>query len=211
MKSRPVKIRLPETWLAKIEERCREEGIPVKPPPGKTGGPAEWIRRIIAKEINEEMFDPHTKLPIQKGQKNFAHGHNLRVWLVDKNLYPKGNPMGLGLVVNSADFLGRLQLRPSDLAWVCSLTTTPTKALRMENRKSDWDPAEYIIVELHRRNNLGLKPGFYHVRNRNARDAVDAYGRSAFTTYDPETFAMSDEYTQIVLQHIEEMEREGQA
>ena len=105
MKSRPVKIRLPETWLAKIEERCREEGIPVKPPPGKTGGPAEWIRRIIAKEINEEMFDPHTKLPIQKGQKNFAHGHNLRVWLVDKNLYPKGNPMGLGLVVNSEDFL----------------------------------------------------------------------------------------------------------
>ena len=204
MKTQPVKIRLPVTWLEAIRTKGEEEGIP-QPERGKTGGPAEWIRRLIARELGEEMFDPHL---LQKGKKNFAHSHNLRVWLVDKNLHPKLNPMGLGLVVTSTDFLGRLGVQVHDLQFVCTLKETPTKALKTKE-VNPWDPAEYIIIELHGRNNLGLQPGFYHIPSRRAEDAIRAYGLSAFTAFDEERFKLSDDYTQIVLDEIAQEDEDG--
>ncbi len=52
-------IWLETSWVPLMEARAREEGIP-DPRPGRVGGAVEWIRRLIARELEVELrADPH--------------------------------------------------------------------------------------------------------------------------------------------------------
>ena len=52
-------VRLSPAWLTAIEARLADEEIPPATP-GRTGGPSEWVRRLIARELGEPVpVDPH--------------------------------------------------------------------------------------------------------------------------------------------------------
>lgn len=72
--TKAIWVRLSEGWLDAIEARLVEEQIPPARR-GRMGGTSEWVRRVIARELGEELPpDPH-ELASQhlKGQPNLHH------------------------------------------------------------------------------------------------------------------------------------------
>lgn len=69
-----VWVRLDEAWLEAIEARLIEEQIPPAAP-GRVGGPSEWLRRLVARELGKETpCDPHELARGQlTGQPNQHH------------------------------------------------------------------------------------------------------------------------------------------
>lgn len=68
-------IWIDKTWIPLMEERFRQEGVP-EPRPGRVGGVVEWIRRLIARELELEVAgaDPHEEQRLlQTGQPNPNH------------------------------------------------------------------------------------------------------------------------------------------
>lgn len=67
-------VRLEEAWLEAIELRLAEEQIPPATP-GRAGGPSEWLRRLVARELGEPVpDDPHEAARQQlTGQPNQHH------------------------------------------------------------------------------------------------------------------------------------------
>lgn len=53
--------RVPDDWLPRIERAAEEAGFPIEVPRGKAGGVSLWIRSLIARELGEEVVDPHEK------------------------------------------------------------------------------------------------------------------------------------------------------
>ncbi len=65
---------LDKSWVPLMEARARDEGVP-EPRPGRVGGVVEWIRRLIARELQQPgASDPHEQQRAeQTGQPNPNH------------------------------------------------------------------------------------------------------------------------------------------
>lgn len=166
-----VKLRLPSTWLNEIKRRCELDGIPAEAPRGRTGGHAEWIRRLIARELGETVQDQHAVLSEQRrGKPNPAHPANMRLWLADQG-GNSGTQFGIR-IQSSRRFLEDFGLSVHDLRFLCGLERTPGS----KGAPTGW---HMVVVEVHRGNELGLRPGFYRTPIRPAR-ALEIYGQDAF-------------------------------
>ncbi|MGE0489256.1 MAG: hypothetical protein AB7S38_08585 [Vulcanimicrobiota bacterium] len=61
-----LQFNIPPDWLPLIAQHCEAEGIDPNPPRGRTGGPAEWVRRLIARELGiETPMDPHIQQSLE--------------------------------------------------------------------------------------------------------------------------------------------------
>lgn len=65
---------LERSWIPLMEARAREEGVP-EPRVGRVGGVVEWIRRLIARELDlPSRLDPHEQQQTeQTGRPNPNH------------------------------------------------------------------------------------------------------------------------------------------
>lgn len=74
-RTRLLSIRLQPDWLDAIRDRCGTWGIDPYPARGRVGGVGEWVRQLIARELEvEPLPDPHEQArALLTGQPNPHH------------------------------------------------------------------------------------------------------------------------------------------
>lgn len=116
----------------RIQERCAAEGVP-EAQRGRAGGPAEWIRRLIHRELGIPVADPHAAQSAERRKPVSLDAYNYRVsnyadtQVVD---VPAGSPVLGEFRANGYD-VSAYRVRPG--------TDLPGRRRYLQIPLKDWD------------------------------------------------------------------------
>ena len=131
-----------------------------------------------------------------RGQPNIAHPSRVRVWLANRKLRTPGQ---LGMPVLGRDFLEHFDISLDDLQMLCDPSKTPNEMLSEGYQMQH----PMVVLEVHRNNNLPIKPGFY-LTPLTHQQVIAAYGNNSFfpRNLNPEVAREIDDWFDEAARHL---------